>query len=49
MYEQPPRIDAATPEGRLKQMEDFLFSFVRKYNDTISELTHEIEVLKGVK
>lgn len=43
---QMPRIDAPTPDGKIQQLNDFIFQLVRTYNYTINELEHEIAQLK---
>lgn len=42
-----PRIEATTPEGKIAQIVNFLYIFVRDYNFQIQELERQIEELKG--
>lgn len=46
---QPPRFDAPTPEGKIKQMEDWIFRFVQKYNYNLSETERQLSQYKGEK
>ncbi len=41
-----PNITGNTPEDRINQIHDFLFQFTILYNNTISELEHEVQKLK---
>ena len=42
-----PRIDSKTPEGKIAQLVNFLFIFVREHNMQIQELERQIQELKG--
>lgn len=44
-----PRIDATTPEGKVAQLVNFMFMFVRDHNIQIDELERQIHELKGDK
>lgn len=42
-----PRIDATTPEGKIAQLVNFMYVFVREHNMQVQELERQIQELKG--
>lgn len=42
-----PRIDSKTPEGKIAQLVNFMYIFVREHNIQIQELERQIQELKG--
>ena len=45
-YLRPPHFDSGTPDEKFRLIEDYLFILTQNYNNTISELEHEIEKLQ---
>lgn len=42
-----PRINATTPEGKIAQLVNFMYVFVREHNMQVQELERQIQELKG--
>lgn len=45
-YLEMPRFDAPTTEGKMRQMEDWIFRFIQKYNYNLSETERQLALNK---